>query len=435
MNLLQRIWMSTRSSLWFIPTLVVLASLLAALFLIEADDWFGDDLAWRWPRVFGASADGSREMLSAIATSMITVAGVVFSVTIVALSLTSTQYSPRVLRNFMRDRPTQLVLGVFVGIFAYCLVVLRTIRGADNVEFIPSIAVLAGMAYAFGGIAFLIFFIHHVAQSIQASSIVARIHDDTARAMDNLYPQELGDSASDAVGLSDPIRSHWTPVHSSARGYVMALDADSVMNYAVESGRVLRLAHAIGDFVVVGGVLMELSGGDAVSDEDVARLRKSVTLGPQRTVEQDPAFGLQQLVDVAVKALSPGINDPTTACMCIDQLTALLTRIATRRFPDAQRIERGQLRVIAPAPGFSDLLAQVFEPVVHHGRGDRQVLVRVLDAVEAIATATQDPVRRRPLAAVASEVRRQLKDGQTSLSSGSLSRRARALEASLRRGN
>lgn len=432
MNFVQRIWAHLRASLWFLPTLVVLGSVLTALLLVETEGWVVDDLADRWPRMFGAGADGSREMLSSIATSMITVAGVVFSVTIVALSLTSTQYSPRVLRNFMRDRPTQLVLGVFVGIFAYCLVVLRTIRGADEAAFIPSIAVLAGMAYAFGGIAFLIYFIHHVAQSIQASSIVSRIHDDTAAEIDHLYPEELGESAADGLA-GYPLPSQWTPVHASASGYVTGVDTDSLMKYAIASGRVLQLAPAVGDFVVEGSVLIRLSGVEGVPNEDCALLRQWLTLERQRTVEQDAAFGLQQLVDVAVKALSPGINDPTTACMCVDQLTALLTRVARRRVPAPWRFEGGQLRLIAPAPDFSDLLALAFEPVVHHSGSDLQVLGRLLDALEAIARVTQDPARRRPLAAVARDVRRQLNQVRPAARAASARRRARTLEGSLRR--
>lgn len=173
MSWLQALWIRLRSSLWFAPSLIVAASLVLAAALVEVQGSGSDELAEEWPRLLGASADGSREMLSAVATSMITVAGVVFSITVVALSLASSQYSPRILRHFMRDRTTQLVVGVFMGIFAYCLVVLRTIRGSDEFTFIPSIAVVGGMAYVLVAIGFLIYFIHHVANSIQASAITS----------------------------------------------------------------------------------------------------------------------------------------------------------------------------------------------------------------------------------------------------------------------
>lgn len=429
MNHVKRLWTELRSSLWFVPTVVVLGSVAAALLLIETQGWVGEEAARRWPRVFGASAQGSRAMLSAIATSMITVAGVIFSVTIVALSLTSTQYSPRVLRNFMRDRPTQLVLGVFMGIFSYCLIVLRTIRGPDDASFIPSLAVLGGMGYAFGGVAFLIYFIHHVAQSIQASSIISRIVADTAAAIDRLFPDELGRGpAPGSASQQADLPATWTQVHAGGSGYVTAIDSDAILAYAVESGRVLRLAPAIGEFVVEGAPVVELGGTGAISDEHARRLRGWVTLGQQRTVEQDAGFGLQQLVDVAVKALSPGINDPTTACMCIDHLGALLARLAARRMPEPQRMEQGHLRVIAPAPDFTVILEQVFGPVLHHSRGDLQVLGRIVNALGAIRRSARGADRRAAVAAVSRELRRQLRRVDPPVRAARARRQARALE-------
>lgn len=401
-------WQALRASFWLVPALVVLASMLAAVLLVEVDAWKPSELAAWSPRLFGASADGSRSMLSAIATSMVTVAGVVFSITIVALSLASSQYSPRVLRNFMRDRPTQWVLGVFVGIFAYCLVVLRTIRSSDEVAFIPSLAVLAGMAYAFAGIALLIFFIHHVARSIQASSIVQRIAHDTSAAIDHLFPEEIGVGAARANGIA-PLPAAWTAVDALSSGYVVSVDGERLMDFAVGSGRVVRLRPAVGDFVAQGSVLLEASGSVDLDAKRQRQLHDTVVLGHQRTVEQDAAFGLQQLVDVAVKALSPGINDPTTACMCVDQLGALLARLAARRLPQAERVQDGVLRVIAPSPDLAHLLALTLRPVLHHSRGDMQVLDRVVVALGTIGDRLPDARQRMALNAMLGETRRELK--------------------------
>ncbi len=167
-------WQEKRSSFWFVPALMVLDAVVLATVLITVDATVDLHAVERWPLVFGAGAAGARGLLTAVAGSMITVAGVVFSITLVALSLTSSQYTSRVIRNFMRDRVNQIVLGVFVGIFAYCLVVLRTIHGGDEGAFVPALAVLAGLILAFVGIAFLIYFIHYISMSIQASSIIAR---------------------------------------------------------------------------------------------------------------------------------------------------------------------------------------------------------------------------------------------------------------------
>lgn len=398
---------SLRASFWFVPALMVAGSMAAAVLLVELDTFQGRQLAEWSPRLFGASAEGSRAMLSAIATSMITVAGVVFSITVVILSQASTQYSPRVLRNFMRDRPTQAVLGVFVGVFAYCLVVLRTVRGGDDASpFIPSVAVLVGMVYAFAAIAMLIFFIHHIAQSIQASSIVERIADDTRGAIDHLFPQELGEPSQEPPPCGVP--AVWFALHAPRSGYLVRVDEDRILHEAVRGGRVVRLCAALGDFVAEGTVLLQVSGATPPPDGAAGRLLGAVELGRQRTTEQDAAFGLQQLVDIALKALSPGINDPTTACMCIDRLGALLARLAARRMPTGQRMQAGELRVIAPAPQFGSLLALAFLPVVAHSRGDLQVLARLVDALGVVAHACAWPQRRCDLLPLAHELRGEL---------------------------
>lgn len=435
MNRLRNYWIGLRASLWFVPSLIVLASMMAAVLMTETDGRVGLELATRWPRLFGASANASRAILAAIATSMVTVAGVVFSITIVALSLTSTQYSPRVLRNFMRDRPTQVVLGVFMGIFAYCLIVLRTIRSADYGDFIPSLAVLAGMVYALAGVALLIYFIHHVAESIQAASIPARISHDTAGAIERLFPQDIGQPPAHDQAMAPPLPRDWTAVRADKDGYVTGTDSDSVLQFALDHDRIVRLTAATGAFVVAGSPVIELSGTVPLADGDAQRLRAWVSLAPQRTVEQDAAFGLQQLVDVALKALSPGINDPTTACMCIDRLGALLARLASRRIPEPYRMVHGQLRVIAPAPDFAGLVKLAFDPVVAHSRGDLQVLGRMLDTLAFVAQATADPQRHASLASATRNVNRELCLAEPLIRSAPARRRARLLERSLRKGS
>ena len=431
MSSVRQIWLQVRSSLWFLPSLIISGSMAAAILLIERTGDIGDDLVRRWPRVFGAGADGSREMLAAIATSMITVAGVVFSITIVALSLASSQYSPRLLRNFMRDKPTQLVLGIFVGNFVYCLLVLRTVRGGDE-AFIPSLAVLVGMAYAFVAISLLIYFIHHVAQSIQASSIVSRIFDDAAASIDEMFPEMMGTDAPEAPLDSMELPAQWTPVRADRKGYVTSIGAEPLMEFAVQTGRIVRLKAGVGDFVAVGTVLAELSGSGAQDDAQTERLRRMVALNGQRTPEQDPAFGIQQLVDVAVKALSPGINDPTTACMCVDQLGALVLRLSERCIPSSYRKDDGVLRVITPKPTYRSLVVLAFSAIVNHARGDAQVLHRVLQQVEAAAACVKDPQRRRTLALVARATERALRSERT-LEARLARARARRLGSSLRR--
>ncbi|MEJ8839647.1 DUF2254 domain-containing protein [Ramlibacter sp. AN1133] len=426
-----RLWLRLRASFWFTPALIVLGSMLLAVLLVEIDVGSTADLALWSPRLFGAGADGSRAMLSAIATSMVTVAGVVFSITIVTLSLTATEYSPRVLRNFMRDAPTQVVLGVFVGIFAYCLVVLRTIRGGDEGEFIPSLAVLGGLGYAFAGIGVLIYFIHHVALSIQASSILGRIAADTELAIDHLFPQQIGEPGA-PVPEAGEIRlpPGWHAVRARRSGYVQSIDADALLRHACACDTVVRLRVRIGQYVSERTTLLE-AGTGRVADDDLDGLGESVVVGRQRTVEQDAAFGLQQLVDIALRALSPGVNDPTTACMCINELGRLLARLGCRAMPQAHRFAGGDLRVIAPAPEFGQMMDEALLPVLHHAAGDLQVLAHVLAALEAIRDDLPDAGRQAALRPCVAELRSELARIRPRRRSAPLRRRLRHVAAGL----
>lgn len=431
MQPLSRIWTQLEASFWFVPAVIVLISVAAAMGLVEVDSLRTWDPGTWSPRLFGAGADGSRAMLSAIATSMITVAGVVFSITIVALSLTSTQYSPRVLRNFMRDRPTQTVLGVFVGIFAYCLVVLRTIRGGDEGAFIPSMAVLGGMLYAMAGIALLIYFIHHVALSIQASSILARIAGDTAGAIDRLFPQELGSAPIDDP-LPAMVPAVWTSVRAPRSGYIVSVDGTGLMELACETQRVLRLHASVGEFVTEGLPLAAAEGPAPLDAGCESRLLACVQLGPQRTVHQDAGYGLQQLVDVALRALSPGINDPTTACMCVHQLAALLARLGRRDIPGPLRHHGGQLRVVTPTPDFAGWTAMALMPIVLHSRGEVSVLQCLVSALELLAaTVGECEPRRDALRPVALQLQHAMRSVPSRQCARPLHRRLRNLEHAL----
>jgi uncharacterized membrane protein len=220
MNRLKHLWSNLRASFWFLPTLIVAFSTVLALGLIEVDssrnrDWMDD-----WPRLFGVSAAGARGMLATIAGSMTTVVGVTFSMTLVALTLASSQYTSRVLRNFMSDHVTQVVLGIFAGIFTYCLIVLRTIRGGDEGGFVPSLSVAFSVVLAIGGVGTLISFIHHIASSIQASSIIAAVTKETLEAVDRLFPEKLGrepmDDEADPSLLPLPARRNGRPSRPDA---------------------------------------------------------------------------------------------------------------------------------------------------------------------------------------------------------------------------
>jgi uncharacterized membrane protein len=393
MRRLAALLLALRESFWFIPSLALLAGVLLGAGLVELDAALEAELGGRWPRLFGAGAEGARGTLAAIAGSMITVAGVVFSVTIVALSLAASAYSPRVLRTFMHDRPTQIAFGVFVGIFAYCLVVLRTVRAADHAGagFVPSLAVFGALVLALLGVWVLVYFIHHVALAIQVSTILERIAAETRDAIERLFPQQLGEGEDDAAE-EPPGERAWRALPALRSGYIVTVDARGLLAFARERGAVLRMELGVGEFAVESLPLAYLAGGSARPQDDAAALDALYTLGTERSVEQDAAFGIQQIVDVATRALSPGVNDPSTAAMCADHLGALLVRLARRRMPSRLRAEGGELRVIARAPSFERLAALAFEPLTRYARGKPEVLAALERAARAVQSAA--PPRR-----------------------------------------
>ncbi|QDU28669.1 hypothetical protein ETAA8_37720 [Anatilimnocola aggregata] len=389
-----------RASFWFVPAAIVVGAVLVATAIIGVDANIKLRFVEDWPLLFGAGAAGSRGLLTAVASSMITVAGVVFSITIVALSLTSSQYTSRVLRNFMRDRINQMVLGVFVGIFAYCLVVLRTIRGGDEQAFVPSLAVLGGLLLAFVGIAFLIYYIHHIALSIQASSIIAAVASETIAAVDHLFPKGLGEAADkesdDNEEHSGEVRA-WTAVPARVTGYIESIDGDALLALAQERETIFRMERGIGEFVIEGTPLISIGVATELAEDEIGALNAVYVVGRQRTVQQDAGFGIRQIVDIALKALSPGINDTTTAVMCVDYLAAVLVRLATRDIPALRRKEGGKTRLLARGPTFQSLLAEAFDQIRQNAEGNVAILTRQVDALEIIGGATDSGPRRESL--------------------------------------
>lgn len=358
--------------------------------------------------MFGAGPDASRSLLAAVAGSMITVAGTVFSITLVGLSLASSQYSSRVLRNFMRDRTNQAVLGIFVGIFAYCLVVLRSIYGNGDDAFVPSVAVLLGLLLGFGGIGVLVFFIHHIAQSIQASQILEAVRVETCESIDRLFPRRV-----DASDIPYPTVEHWHEARrADGAGYLQFVDYARLGEIARAHGVRLNVHMRVGQYVLEGDRLLSASSPprEGLGDE----VGECWTIGAQRTLEQDVGFGIRQLVDVALKALSPGVNDTTTAIMCVDTLTAVLAHLAPRDLSYAGCACDGEVWVQAHHPRFEELLAEAFDQTRHSGGDNIAVLQRLRWSLAALGTRTDGAARAAALRGQAERLRdavqRELRD-------------------------
>jgi uncharacterized membrane protein len=400
MNKLKRFWSKLWASFWFVPTLIVAGSIGLAMVLVEVPSTRSAQWLARWPRLFGASAEGASGMLSTIAGSMMTVVGITFSMTLVALVMASSQYTSRILRNFLRDRVTQVVLGILTGIFAYCLIVLRTIRSGDEGGFVPSLAVFFAVVLAMGGIGVLIFFIHHIAASIQASSIIASVANETMVAVDRLFPETLGQGPPD--GDEDqallPLREqHWQTVLAQRNGYIQSVDNVALLRLAREHKTIVRMERGIGDFVVHDTTLASLALEVPADNETIAAVRAAYSIDRYRTVRQDCAFGIRQIVDMALRALSPSVNDTTTAVMCVDYLQAILARLASREIPSSHRCEDGELRIIAVGPTFAGLLAESFDQIRGSASGNLGIMLRMLGSLQTIASLAASPSRRRVL--------------------------------------
>ena len=400
MNRFRQLWSNLRSSFWFMPSMIVVASIALATVLIEADSAVSNRWLARWPRLFGAGAEGARGMMSTIAGSMMTVVGVTFSMVLMVLAMASSQYTSRILRNFIRSRITQVVLGIFAGIFTYCLIVLRTIRSGDEGSFVPNLAVSFGFVLALGGVGALIFFIHHIASSIQASSIIASVAEETIAAIDRLFPETLGQGPGedeDEQPLRPPSERKWRAVMAEESGYIQSVNIAALVRLARDRNTVVWMDHGIGEFVVQNTTLASLALAEPSDQETIDDLRATFSISSHRTVDQDAAFGIRQIVDIALKALSPGINDTTTAVMCLDYLTAILARIAPRQIPSSHRYEEGELRVIAKGPSFESLLAESFDQIRRNATSDVAIMSRMLGAFQTLAGLTASPHRRQAI--------------------------------------
>jgi len=316
----------------------------------------------------------------------------VFSMTLVALSLASSQLGPRLLRNFMRDTANQLVLGTFVATFVYCLLVLRTVRRADEVAFVPHLSVSIGVLLAMVSIGVLIYFIHHVSVSIQADEVVARVGSELDDGIDRLFPSQLGKPESEAaqasgkVGLPAEFAREAIPVGAVEDGYLQLIDADALMALASEEDLLLRLERRPGHYLVKGQAMAMVWPGDRVTATLVDRMSAAFVLGDQRTAAQDVEFSFQQLVEIALRALSPGINDPFTAIACVDRLGSGLCRLARRDMPSALRFDqRGRLRLVAPGSTFAGIVDLAFNQIRQSARSNPAVAIRLLGVIAQVA--------------------------------------------------
>jgi uncharacterized membrane protein len=412
-----KLWDSLNSSYWFLPALMTLAAFGLAFGTLTLDRAGQADPIETYAWSYTGGAEGARTLLSTVAGSMITTAGTVFSITIVALTLASTQFGPRMLRNFMQDRGNQVVLGTFVATFMYCLLILRTVRGEDSDIFVPQISVTVAIGLAIASIGVLIYFIHHASTSIQAWHVLEEVSRDLNHAMQHLFPETLGESRPELnqrqVGeIPSEFDSKAAPILSSQSGYLQAIDEEKLMAIAQSQDLLLRLKHSPGKFINPKGVLAEVYPSERVNQKLVCQINSALILGSERNENQDIEFPINQLVEIALRAISPSINDPFTAIRCIDRLTVALCHLATVEFPSAYRYDdHHNLRIITNPVKFTGLIDSAFSQIRQYGQTDSAVTIRLLEAIAAIASHTHSQPYRKALLRHAMMIERGSHDG------------------------
>lgn len=378
-----------RDSFWFVPALMAGLSVLAAVLTTRLDSYLDrgvlTGLEWAWV----GSAEGARSVLSVIGGTAMTVGGVVFSITVTALAQTSAHFGPRVLRNFTADRGNQIVLGTFTATFLYCLLVLRTVQ-ADGESFersVPFLSVNVGIGLAIASIAVLIYFIHHIVRSLQVEVLLAGIGREFRAGVDALFPQDLGQPAlPDEPGPTlIPAEKEAERVCATETGYVQQFEQRRLMQLAVEHDIVVRLLKRPGDFVAVGEPIMQLRDSGA-ADALRRQLQQCISIGDFRTPDADASYSLQQLLEVAARALSPGVNELFTALSSIDWLTSGLERAASRDAPSKIRADSdGRPRIVASPLSFADLLSAAIDTLRPYAATQPAVAQRLTQVVERLA--------------------------------------------------
>ena len=335
-------------------------------------------------------AQSAQTILASIATSTMTVVSIVFAILLMTLTLASTQFSPRLLVNFVRDRVTQGTLGIFLGTFSYCIAAMPAARSTPK-PFVPTLTVLGAMALTPICVGWLIYFIHHISNAISVNNIVDRIRRETELVIDGLMPERRRPmQPAETVGAF--LGELEVAIASRQSGYIRYVDIDTLRLLAKRYRICLRLERRIGHFVPEGVTLLRITRGDRITPERQDEFLGAIDIGPTRTLQQDVEFGVVQIVDVALRAISPAVNDPTTAISCVDQLSSILIRWIGRAPPRRAYFDPPHvLRVVVPWIELEGLLDLAFEQIRHYGAADAAVSLRLMRALDDIVSTIDDP--------------------------------------------
>ena len=387
---LRKFLTSLGEAFWLLPGLMVLAGILGAVGLLRVDrSGIIPDALLQQAWLYNGGGTGARTLLGAVASSTIGVAGTVFSITIAALSLAAGQMGPRLLRNFTRDRGNQFTLGAFLGTFSYALMVLRSVRDYNDTTFVPHLSLSVSILLAFVCVGTLVYFVGHMAGRINVSTVVGLVSDDLRQSIDR--------QTTDKRQPQPPPSSFWreaTVITDSRHGYLQHLDNDGLADWASEHGLAIRLLVRPGDYVFPGAPIAlataKLEGiGEAIRD--------ATALGNNRISSEDFEHAVRQLVEIAVRALSPGINDPHTAMTALDRLGLALSEVAPKHMPTGVWLREGKVALMIPGFDYDGLVDAMFHMIRQNAKTSTAVLMRLLEVLTSVASCEHREDRRASL--------------------------------------
>ncbi|WP_338377848.1 DUF2254 domain-containing protein [uncultured Flavobacterium sp.] len=374
---------------WFIPVLIIILSIFLSVGLVILDQEVQLSQDGLGKYFFVNSADSARSILSTISGAMIGVAGTVFSVTLVALTLASSQFGPRLIKNFMYVRLNQVVLGSYVATYLYCLFVLNAIKENDSYTFMPIISILVAIIAALVNIILLIIFIHKIATSIQADKVISDVSENIHNQIHILYPKEIGEPLDhEKINIVDNIKAKYQntiAIKSQKSGYLQYIDGEYLLKETSKSDTLLELHFRPGDHLVENVEIGKMYFNNSLEEKQIKKICNQFLVGKTKVGDQDVEFSIHQMVEIASRALSPGVNDPYTAITCIDNLTASLCLFTKIDFPSKYRVdEEKKLRLIANTTDFEGLMNASFNQIRQFSAGSTAVIIKLMEALITI---------------------------------------------------
>ena len=380
------------STYWIIPAIMVMFSIILSLVTIHIDQTappsYLQELGW-----LGVDdPDGARSFLSVVAGSMIGTTGVIFSITIASLVQASSQLGPRILNNFLRDRGNQFVLGTLTATYTYCLFTLKSINNTATSSFVPNLSIITSIVLTLLSLGALVYFFHHITASLQADNVITQVGEELTIAIEKIFPDKTGLFSVDQEKpekAPNPTEDNMV-INSKRSGYLQAIDRDTLIDVARENDLMMRTELRPGEFTATEAPLVTVWPRRDGVEELEERIEKAFILGDQRLRIQDVEYHLNQLIEIAVRALSPGINDPFTAMNCIDQVAASLTQLLERSIPTGYYYdEEDALRLITKPLTYTEIIETSFNQIRRNGSDSVSVMVKLLEAIEMLAPQTK----------------------------------------------